>query len=49
MKGLPHKDRLVLEGSDEGRAETRQKRFNGVNKYEQSVRIANPYLLKRRR
>lgn len=44
MKGLPHKDRLVLEGSDEGRAETRQKRFNGVKKYEQSVRIANPYL-----
>lgn len=43
MRGLPHKDRLVLEGSDEGRAETRHKL--GVNKYEQSVRIANPYLL----
>jgi len=28
MRGLPHKDRLVLEGSDEGRAETRQKRKN---------------------
>lgn len=45
MRGLPHKDRLVLEGSDEGRAETRPKLSNGVNKYEQSVRIANPYLL----
>lgn len=28
MRGLPHKDRLVLEGSDEGRAETRQKLEN---------------------
>jgi hypothetical protein len=45
MRGLPHKDRLVLEGSDEGRAETRHKLKKGVNKYEQSVRIANPYLL----
>lgn len=25
MRGLPHKDRLVLEGSDEGRAENKAK------------------------
>jgi len=25
IQGLPHKERLVLEGEDEGRAETKQK------------------------
>jgi hypothetical protein len=45
MKGLPHKERLVLEGEDEGRAETKQKPLIGVKKYEQSAGIANPSLL----
>lgn len=38
MKGLPQKERLVLEGEDEGRAETKSKR---VKKYKKSAGIAN--------
>ena len=41
MRGLPHKDRLVLEGSDEGRAETKHKPLIGVKKDEQSAGMAN--------
>jgi hypothetical protein len=41
MKGLPHKDSSVLEGEDEGRAETKQKPSIGVKKDEQSAGIAN--------
>lgn len=41
MKGLPQKERLVLEGEDEGRAETKSKPLIGVKKYKKSAGIAN--------